>query len=148
MCGTRIFRALFPFSLLIIAIPVIAMIFIQFQDCCISSSSHLECLTNLVSSLSWYSRVKQWQDVNHEEFKKRYEEMESSFRVFVYPEGDPKTYYQTPGVLSGPYASEGYFFKNIMESPLRTENPDEATMFFIPISVQKMSAKVYSFEQC
>lgn len=75
-------------------------------------------------------------------FRRGYEEMERRFRVFVYPDGDPKTFYQTPRKLTGKYASEGYFFQNIRESPLRTLDPDRADLFFIPISCHKMRGKV------
>lgn len=72
------------------------------------------------------------------EFKLRYEEMERNFKVFVYP----KENFHTPSEFKGPYASEAFFFKNLEESQLRTDNAEDANMFFIPISVQEMSSKV------
>ncbi|KAK9287277.1 hypothetical protein L1049_015690 [Liquidambar formosana] len=72
--------------------------------------------------------------------------MEKKFRVFVYPDGDPNTYYQTPRKLTGKYASEGYFFQNIRESSFRTDDPDRAHLFFIPISCHKMRGKGTSYE--
>lgn len=75
-------------------------------------------------------------------FRRGYKEMERRLRVFVYPDGDPKTFYQTPRKLTGKYASEGYFFQNIRESPLRTHDPDRADLFFIPISCHKLRGKV------
>nr|GEW45665.1 probable glycosyltransferase At5g03795 [Tanacetum cinerariifolium] len=82
-------------------------------------------------------------DVYHvpEVFKLNYAEMERRFKVYIYPDGDPKTFYQTPRKLTGKYASEGYFFQNIRESKFRTEDPDEADLFFIPISCHKMRGK-------
>lgn len=77
-----------------------------------------------------------------EVFKLNYKEMEKRFKVFIYPDGDPKTFYQTPRKLTGKYASEGYFFQNIRESRFRTEDPDQADLFFIPISCHKMRGKV------
>lgn len=68
--------------------------------------------------------------------------MMRSFKVFVYPDGDPNTYFQTPRKLTGKYASEGYFFQNIQESSFRTDDPEKADLFFIPISCHKMRGKV------
>ncbi|KAJ0966237.1 hypothetical protein J5N97_027375 [Dioscorea zingiberensis] len=81
-----------------------------------------------------------------EVFRLNYAEMERNFKVYIYPDGDPKTFYQTPRKLTGKYASEGYFFQNIRESRFRTEDPDEAHLFFIPISCHKMRGKGTSYE--
>lgn len=75
-------------------------------------------------------------------FKLNYEAMERNFKVYIYPDGDPNTFYQTPRKLTGKYASEGYFFQNIRESRFRTEDPNQAHLFFIPISCHKMRGKV------
>ncbi|XP_052118087.1 uncharacterized protein LOC107490768 [Arachis duranensis] len=48
--------------------------------------------------------------------KLNYAEMMEKFKVCIYADGDPKTFYQTPRKLTGKYASEGYFFQNIRES--------------------------------
>ncbi|KAI4382077.1 hypothetical protein MLD38_008083 [Melastoma candidum] len=87
-------------------------------------------------------------DVYHlpEVFRLNYEAMERDFKVFIYPDGDPKTFYQTPRKLTGKYASEGYFFQNIRESRFRTDNPDKAHLFFIPISCHKMRGKGTSYD--
>ena len=77
-----------------------------------------------------------------EVFKLNYAEMERRFKIFVYPDGDPNTYYHTPRSLSGKYTSEGYFFKNIRESRFLTNDPEKAHLFFIPISCHKMRRKV------
>lgn len=79
-------------------------------------------------------------------FNRTYAEMEQKFKVYIYPDGDPKTFYQTPRKLTGKYASEGYFFQNIRESRFRTDNPEEAHLFFIPISCHKMRGKGTSYE--
>ncbi|VAI56818.1 unnamed protein product [Triticum turgidum subsp. durum] len=81
-----------------------------------------------------------------EAFAAGYAEMERSFKVYIYPDGDPKTFYQTPRKLTGKYASEGYFFQNIRESRFRTEDPDKADLFFVPISPHKMRGKGTSYE--
>jgi len=75
-------------------------------------------------------------------FRLNYEEMEKRFKVYIYPDGDPNTFYQTPRKLTGKYSSEGYFFQNIRESRFRTDDPDQADLFFIPISCHKMRGKV------
>ncbi|XP_057492030.1 probable glycosyltransferase At5g03795 [Actinidia eriantha] len=87
-------------------------------------------------------------DVYHlpEMFKLNYAEMEKKFKVYIYPDGDPNTFYQTPRKLTGKYASEGYFFQNIRESQFRTNDPDQADLFFIPISCHKMRGKGTSYE--
>ncbi|EHA8592553.1 putative glycosyltransferase [Cocos nucifera] len=81
-----------------------------------------------------------------EVFRRNYAEMERKFKVFIYPDGDPNTYYQTPRKLTGKYASEGYFFQNIRESRFLTDDPDQADLFFIPISPHKMRGKGISYE--
>ncbi|KAH9608755.1 hypothetical protein KSS87_019419 [Heliosperma pusillum] len=40
-------------------------------------------------------------------FRLNYAEMEKKFKVFIYPDGNSKTFYQTPRKLTGKYASEG-----------------------------------------
>ncbi|OQU84521.1 hypothetical protein SORBI_3004G070100 [Sorghum bicolor] len=81
-----------------------------------------------------------------EAFAAGYAEMERSFKVYIYPDGDPKTFYQTPRKLTGKYASEGYFFQNIRESRFRTDDPDQAHLFFVPISPHKMRGKGTTYE--
>ncbi|MCI32934.1 exostosin family protein, partial [Trifolium medium] len=39
-------------------------------------------------------------------FKLNFAEMEKNFKVYIYPDGDSKTFYQTPRKLTGKYASE------------------------------------------
>ncbi|BAT86917.1 hypothetical protein VIGAN_05024900 [Vigna angularis var. angularis] len=80
-----------------------------------------------------------------EAFRLDYEQMEEEFKVFVYPDGDPETYFHTPRKLTGKYASEGYFFKNIRESRFVTDDPRRAHLFFLPISCHKMRGRVCLF---
>ncbi|GLT98009.1 hypothetical protein SLE2022_155440 [Rubroshorea leprosula] len=116
------------------------------QIYCPYTNDFFMCIVDLTLSRSSHLKGQKCQD---EEscffldigFKKKYEEMMREFRVFVYPEGNPRTFFHTPKNLIRQYASEAYFFRNMEQSPLRTMNPDEADMFFIPISVQKMSEK-------
>ncbi|CAL5323721.1 unnamed protein product [Camellia sinensis] len=89
-----------------------------------------------------------YSDVYHSPqiFRLNYAEMENKFKVYIYPDGDPNTFYQTPRKLTGKYASEGYFFQNVRDSPFRTDDPDQAHLFFIPISCHKMRGKGTSYE--
>ncbi|CAK9138497.1 unnamed protein product [Ilex paraguariensis] len=89
------------------------------------------------------NNVEELPDVYHslEIFWLTYAEMVTRFKVYIYPDGDPNTFYQTPRKLTGKYASEGYFFQNIRESKFRTDDPDQADLFFIPISCHKMRGK-------
>ncbi|GAV81809.1 Exostosin domain-containing protein [Cephalotus follicularis] len=81
-----------------------------------------------------------------EDFKLDYEQMEREFKVFMYPDLD-ESYYQTPLSLTGKYASEGYFVKNLMESQFLTHDPDEAHLFFFPIfCTQTKAANVRTSE--
>ncbi|KAK7246702.1 hypothetical protein RIF29_41572 [Crotalaria pallida] len=82
-----------------------------------------------------------------ETFRSEYERMEKELKVFVYPDGDPDTYFHTPRKLIGRYASEGYFFKNLAESRFFTRDPHRAHLFFIPISCHKMRGKGLTYEQ-
>ncbi|XP_020599962.1 probable glycosyltransferase At5g03795 [Phalaenopsis equestris] len=114
-------------------------------------SSHLPFANALTDNLSPSvdrSHSASFSSIYHspEIFRASYAEMEERFRVYIYPDGDPKTYYQTPRKLTGKYASEGYFFQNIRESRFHTEDPDQANIFFIPISCHKMRGKGISYE--
>ncbi|KAK2978747.1 hypothetical protein RJ640_003906 [Escallonia rubra] len=93
--------------------------------------------------LNFMAETDELSDVYHspEVFRLNYAEMERKFKVYIYPDGDPGTFYQTPRKLTGKYASEGYFFQNIRESRFRTDDPDQADLFFIPISCHKMRGK-------
>ncbi|XP_026401339.1 probable glycosyltransferase At5g03795 isoform X2 [Papaver somniferum] len=82
---------------------------------------------------------------SHEIFRLNYAEMEKNFKVYIYPDGDPNTFYQTPRKLTGKYASEDFFFQNIRESQFRTEIAELAHLFFIPISCHKMRGKGTSY---
>ncbi|RZC67210.1 hypothetical protein C5167_010895 [Papaver somniferum] len=63
-------------------------------------------------------------------FRLNYAEMEKNFKVYIYPDGDPNTFYQTPRKLTGQF---------------RTEIAELAHLFFIPISCHKMRGKGTSY---
>ncbi|CAK9162778.1 unnamed protein product [Ilex paraguariensis] len=58
------------------------------------------------------NNVEELPDVYHlpEIFRLTYVEMVRRFKVYIYLDGDPNTFYQTPRKLTGKYGSEGYFF--------------------------------------
>ncbi|KAL0335418.1 UNVERIFIED_CONTAM: putative glycosyltransferase [Sesamum radiatum] len=82
-----------------------------------------------------------------EVFRMDYAEMEMKFKIYVYPDEYKDENYTNYQTISGKYASEGYFFKNIRESSFLTDDPDQAHLFFIPISCHKMHQKVSSYEE-
>ncbi|KAK4438087.1 putative glycosyltransferase [Sesamum alatum] len=82
-----------------------------------------------------------------EVFRMDYAEMERKFKIYVYPDDYKDENYTNYHLISGKYASEGYFFKNIRESSFLTDDPDQAHLFFIPISCHKMHQKVSSYEE-
>ncbi|XP_031284358.1 probable glycosyltransferase At3g07620 [Pistacia vera] len=75
-------------------------------------------------------------------FKLNYAQMEREFKAFVYPDGDPNSYYQTPSNLTETYASEGYFFQSIKKSMFLTNGSNMTHLFFIPISCHQMRGKL------
>ncbi|KAI8554790.1 hypothetical protein RHMOL_Rhmol05G0124300 [Rhododendron molle] len=127
------------FSFLILIVAVVCVLF-----------SYHSILTFCFRSSTLQSAVDSdvFSDVYHspEVFRLDYGEMEKKFKIYIYPDGDPNTYYQTPRKLTGKYASEGYFFQNIRESQFRTDEPERAHLFFIPISCHKMRGKGTSYE--
>ncbi|KAJ7964579.1 Exostosin-like [Quillaja saponaria] len=54
-----------------------------------------------------------------------YQKMLQSFKIFIYKPNKPFTY-ET--------AAESLFYTSLLHSPFRTENPDEAHLFFVPFS--------------
>ncbi|XP_011087960.1 probable glycosyltransferase At5g20260 [Sesamum indicum] len=82
-----------------------------------------------------------------EVFRMDYAEMERKFKIYVYPDEYKDENYTNYQTISGKYASEGYFFKNIRESSFLTDDPEQAHLFFIPISCHKMHQKVSSYEE-
>ncbi|OMO98071.1 Exostosin-like protein [Corchorus capsularis] len=75
-------------------------------------------------------------------FKRSYELMESTLKVYVYKEGK-RPIVHTP-VLKGIYASEGWFMKQL-EANKRfvTKNPKEAQLFYLPFSSRMLEETLY-----
>ncbi|XP_061355409.1 probable glycosyltransferase At3g07620 [Gastrolobium bilobum] len=67
-------------------------------------------------------------------FHRSYQLMEKLFKIFVYEEGEPPLFHYGP--CKNIYSMEGIFI-NLLESNnlFRTQNPDEAYVYFLPFSV-------------
>ncbi|KAL9279164.1 putative xylogalacturonan beta-1,3-xylosyltransferase [Arabidopsis thaliana] len=77
-------------------------------------------------------------------FKRSYELMEQTLKVYVYSEGDRPIFHQPEAVMEGIYASEGWFMK-LMESSHKflTKDPTKAHLFYIPFSSRILQQKLY-----
>lgn len=73
-----------------------------------------------------------------EDFKRNYADMERDFKVYMYPEQEFSP------LKSG--TEEYYFFYNMKQSQFLTHDPDDATLFFIPIFTNVIRVKVPTFE--
>ncbi|KAF9613841.1 hypothetical protein IFM89_012389 [Coptis chinensis] len=84
------------------------------------------------------------EEVFHDEdiFLKDYNEMNRSFKIYVYPhkKDDPYAHALLPVDFEpgGNYASESYFKKALMQSHFITEEPAEADLFFLPFSIARL----------
>lgn len=66
-------------------------------------------------------------------FKRSYELMEKTLKVYIYKEGEKPIFHQP--VLDGIYASEGWFMKQIEEnSKFVVSDPGKAHLFYMPFS--------------
>ncbi|KAM1726127.1 hypothetical protein ACFX12_016938 [Malus domestica] len=75
-------------------------------------------------------------------FKRSYELMENTLKVYVYREGQ-RPILHSP-FLRGIYASEGWFMK-LMEADKRfvTKNPQEAHLYYLPFSSRMLEERLY-----
>ncbi|KAL8214547.1 hypothetical protein R6Q57_003996 [Mikania cordata] len=81
---------------------------------------------------------------NVSRFKRSYELMEKTLKVYVYQEGEKPIFHQPQAVLSGIYASEGWFMKHMKENKhFVTNNPKQAHLFYIPFSSRTLEEKLY-----
>ncbi|XVE71027.1 hypothetical protein DITRI_Ditri10aG0117000 [Diplodiscus trichospermus] len=75
-------------------------------------------------------------------FKRSYELMESTLKVYVYKEGK-RPIVHTP-VLKGIYASEGWFMKQLeANKKFVTKNPRQAHLFYLPFSSRMLEETLY-----
>uniref|UniRef100_A0A1J3CHF2 Putative glycosyltransferase n=1 Tax=Noccaea caerulescens TaxID=107243 RepID=A0A1J3CHF2_NOCCA len=77
-------------------------------------------------------------------FKRSYELMEQTLKVYVYSEGDRPIFHQPEAIMEGIYASEGWFMKQ-MESSSRflTKDPTKAHLFYLAFSSRILQQKLY-----
>ncbi|PWA62913.1 exostosin family protein [Artemisia annua] len=81
---------------------------------------------------------------NISRFKSSYKLMEKTLKVYIYKEGEKPIFHQPEPVLSGIYASEGWFMRNIQESRhFVTKNPKKAHLFYIPFSSRILELNLY-----
>ncbi|KAI3738059.1 hypothetical protein L2E82_28077 [Cichorium intybus] len=81
---------------------------------------------------------------NVSRFKRSYELMEKILKVYIYKEGERPIFHHPQPVLSGIYASEGWFMKHMEESRnFVTNNPKQAHLFYIPFSSRILEEKLY-----
>ncbi|PPS17354.1 hypothetical protein GOBAR_AA03218 [Gossypium barbadense] len=75
-------------------------------------------------------------------FKRSYELMENTLKVYVYKEGK-RPIVHTP-VLRGIYASEGWFMKQLeTNKKFVTKNPRDAYLFYLPFSSRMLEETLY-----
>ncbi|OUZ99246.1 Exostosin-like [Macleaya cordata] len=75
-------------------------------------------------------------------FHRSFFEMEKTFKIFVYKEGDPPMFHDGP--CKSIYSTEGRFIHQMeKENKFRTYDPDEAHVYFLPFSVAKMVQYLY-----
>ncbi|KAI3696668.1 hypothetical protein L6452_29129 [Arctium lappa] len=74
-------------------------------------------------------------------FRRSYELMEKTLKVYIYKEGDKPIFNQPEAVLKGIYASEGWFMLEMKASKrFVTRKPKEAHLFYIPYSSKMLKA--------
>ncbi|CAH8379337.1 unnamed protein product [Eruca vesicaria subsp. sativa] len=79
---------------------------------------------------------------NAKVFHRSYLEMEKNFKIFVYKEGEPPLFHDGP--CKSIYSMEGNFIYEMeTDTRFRTNNPDKAHVFYLPLSVVKMVRYVY-----
>ncbi|XP_049932976.1 probable glycosyltransferase At5g03795 isoform X2 [Nymphaea colorata] len=75
-------------------------------------------------------------------FHRSYIEMEKTFKIYVYEEGEPSLVHIGP--CKGMYSSEGLFIDWMDNgNSFRTNDPEEAHAFFLPFSVYQMVHHIY-----
>ncbi|KAK1367785.1 Exostosin domain-containing protein [Heracleum sosnowskyi] len=77
-------------------------------------------------------------------FKRSYELMEQTLKVYIYKEGKRPIFHNPQPVLTGIYASEGWFMK-LLEGNKQyvTNNPNEAQLFYLPFSSRMLEETLY-----
>ncbi|XP_047336109.1 probable glycosyltransferase At5g03795 [Impatiens glandulifera] len=79
---------------------------------------------------------------NANAFHRSYLEMEKSFKIYVYEEGEPPIFHSGPCMSI--YSSEGRFIEEMEKGKFyRTGDPDEALVYFLPFSIVRMVQYLY-----
>ncbi|KAL0311958.1 UNVERIFIED_CONTAM: putative glycosyltransferase [Sesamum radiatum] len=79
---------------------------------------------------------------NFSAFKRSYELMEQTLKVYIYAEGERPIFHQPP--LKGIYASEGWFMKQLKSNKrFITKNPKKAHLFYLPFSSRMLEVTLY-----
>uniref|UniRef100_A0A5B7BUN7 Exostosin GT47 domain-containing protein n=1 Tax=Davidia involucrata TaxID=16924 RepID=A0A5B7BUN7_DAVIN len=75
-------------------------------------------------------------------FKRSYELMEQTLKVYIYREGERPIFHQQ--VLKGIYASEGWFMRLLKANKqFVTKNPKKAHLFYLPFSSRMLEETLY-----
>lgn len=74
-------------------------------------------------------------------FHRSYLEMEKHFKVYVYEEGEPPVFHNGP--CKSIYSMEGNFIYQMENSQFRTRDPDNAHVYFLPMSITTMVHYIY-----
>ncbi|KAM4087380.1 hypothetical protein ACJW30_10G174000 [Castanea mollissima] len=75
-------------------------------------------------------------------FKRSYELMEKTLKVYIYREGEKPIFHKPP--LKGIYASEGWFMKLLeANKKIITKNPRKAHLFYLPFSSRMLETTLY-----
>ncbi|KAL5052646.1 hypothetical protein RYX36_033328 [Vicia faba] len=79
---------------------------------------------------------------NHSMFKRSYELMERTLKVYIYKEGNKPIFHQP--ILKGLYASEGWFMMLMEENKqFVVKDPAKAHLFYMPFSSRMLEFSVY-----
>ncbi|EOX93595.1 Catalytic, putative [Theobroma cacao] len=82
---------------------------------------------------------------NSNAFHRSYLEMEKLFKIYVYQEGEPPIFHNGP--CRSIYSSEGRFIHELEKGKFyRTQDPDEALVYFLPFSVVMLVHYLYDPE--
>ncbi|XP_031482453.1 probable glycosyltransferase At5g11130 isoform X1 [Nymphaea colorata] len=75
-------------------------------------------------------------------FHQSYIEMEKRLKIWVYKEGEPPLFHD--GIFRGLYSVDGHFIDQMDHySPFVTNDPDNALIFFLPFSVERLVKLVH-----
>ncbi|KAK9048386.1 hypothetical protein SSX86_032651 [Deinandra increscens subsp. villosa] len=74
-------------------------------------------------------------------FRRSYELMEKTLKVYIYKEGEKPIFHRPEAVMKGIYASEGWFMMQMKSSKIFiTKKPKQAHLFYIPYSSKLLKA--------